>query len=72
MTATLSRTGSVCSEIAICGNAVVITVESICCMMIAEPTIMATTFGFLSGDIGRGGELGGCGGPYSIRRHCRA
>ena len=52
MTATLSRIGSVCSEIAICGSAVVITVESICCMMIAEPTIMATTLGFVSGGIG--------------------
>jgi hypothetical protein len=49
--ATLSRTGSVCSDIAICGNAVVITVESICCMMIADATIMATTFGFVWGDI---------------------
>ena len=52
MTATLSFTGSVRSEIAICGSAVVITVESICCMMIAEPTIMATVFGFRSGDMG--------------------
>ena len=48
----LSRTGSVFSETAICGSAVVITVESICCMMIAEATIMATTFGFVSGDMG--------------------
>src|SRR5215472_12858049 len=42
VTATLRRTGSACSETAICGSAVVITVESICCMMIAEPTIIAT------------------------------
>jgi hypothetical protein len=47
VTATLSRTGSVCGDIAICGNAVVITVESICCMMIADATIMARTFGFV-------------------------
>jgi hypothetical protein len=45
VTATLSRTGSVCGDIAICGNAVVITVESIWCMMIA------VTFGFVWGDI---------------------
>ena len=56
MTATDSRTGSVCSEIAICGSAVVITVESSCCMITAEPTIMATIFVLVSGDIvdGRG------------------
>ncbi len=53
VTATLSRTGSVLSDIAICGRAVVITVESICCMMIAEATIMATTFGLFSGDMRR-------------------
>jgi hypothetical protein len=29
----------------------VITVASICCMMIADATIIATTFGFTSGDI---------------------
>jgi hypothetical protein len=39
--AMLSRTGSVSSEIAICGSAVVMAVESICCMMIAEATISA-------------------------------
>ncbi len=71
MTATLNRSGSVCSEIAICGSAVVITVESICCMMIADPTIMATVLGFHSGDIWRG-QLAVCGGPYSIRGSRRA
>src|ERR1700683_5150412 len=49
----LSRTGSAWSEIAVCGSAVVITVASICCMMIAEATIMATTLGLVSGDMGR-------------------
>ena len=58
MIATLNRTGSACSEIAICGSAVVITVESICCMMIAEPTIMATVLGFHSGDIGAAATWG--------------
>ena len=52
VTATESRTGSVCSEIAICGSAVVITVESSCCMITAEPTIIATILGLASGDIG--------------------
>src|SRR5581483_11223443 len=42
----LRRTGSVPSEIAICGSAVVMAVESICCMMIAEATISARTLGF--------------------------
>jgi hypothetical protein len=45
VTATLSRTGSVCGDIAICGNAVVNHGGVECCMMIA------VTFGFVWGDI---------------------
>jgi hypothetical protein len=56
------------SEIAICGNAVVITVASICCMMIADATIMATTFGFVAGDIVRGGTCAGTTEPLAQSR----
>src|SRR6516225_6049320 len=41
---------------AICGNAVVMMVESICCMMIADATMTATSFGFVSGDMWRDGD----------------
>ena len=63
MTATLSVTGSELSEIAICGSAVVITVASICCMMMADATIMATTFGLVAGDMIGRGTCAGNGGP---------
>jgi hypothetical protein len=42
----------VCSDIAVCGKVVVITVEPICCMLIVDAMIMATTFSFVRGGIG--------------------
>jgi hypothetical protein len=53
---------------------VVMTVESICCMMIADATMTATSFGFVSGDMWRDGDP--CSAENIVmpaqRRHIKA